>query len=170
MNNLDYIYQELGSDICLYPFFGAFYQTNGIYDPATGPVFNTVRPCSIIIPQHDEWNIENSSIQHSRNNTTWQQLRQDFLNGQFHCTNSCKSCSYNEQVGTTSPRQMSNQFFAQFLDFDIVDEVRSIANNNYQVTKLPSLDFYPSNYCNYSCVMCSPGASTQRLVFEIFIL
>lgn len=171
MNNIDKIYQELGENICLYPFFGAFYQTNNVIpaDELSKP--NSVRPCSIVMADDwSKWDIQDSSIVNGRNSLAWKRMRKDFLAGRFHEIYDCRSCSYNEKSGTTSPRQQNNKFLAQFLNVDIVQEVQNIVANDNQVHDILTLDYYPSNYCNYSCVMCAGGASSQRQTFEVKVL
>lgn len=168
MNSLEHIYQELGEHICLYPFFGAFYQTNDVVNPNT-IVPNTVRPCSVIrYDKLSDWNVENENITETRNNQRWRQLRQDFLDGKFHSIPDCQGCASNECAGATSPRVMNNQFYSQFLNFDIVDAVRNQIDNKCK--DIITLDYYPSNYCNFSCIMCAGGASSQRHTFEIKVL
>ena len=171
MNNLDTIYQELGENICLYPFFGAFYQTNNVIPIAQQGMPNSVRPCSIVMADDtNKWNITNDSIHDTRNAPVWKQMREDFIQNKFHDIYDCRSCSYNEKSGTTSPRQQNNKFLAQFLQSDIVTEVKQIINNNYNVHDIITLDYYPSNYCNYSCVMCAGGASSKRQTFEVQVM
>ena len=149
MNSIENIYQELGENICLYPFFGAFYQTNNVVPTAVESMPNSVRPCSIVMADdRHKWDIVNASVHNSRNTPAWKQMRQDFVDNKFHEIYDCRSCSYNEQSGTTSPRQQNNKFLAQFV----------------------TLDYYPSNYCNYSCIMCAGGASSQRQTFEVKVL
>lgn len=169
-NNLDHIYQELGEDICLYPFFGAFYQTNNVIPISQEGKPNSVRPCSIVMADDwTKWDIADNNIHAARNNPAWQQMRQDFMDGRFHEIFDCRSCSYNERSGTTSPRQANNKFLAQFLSIDIVEEVKRIMVDN-TVDDIITLDYYPSNYCNYSCIMCAGGASSQRQVYEVKVL
>lgn len=171
MNKLDHIYQELGEHICLYPFFGAFYQTNNVIPIQQEGAPNSVRPCSIVMSSDmNKWDILNQSIHESRNNPAWKQMREDFLNNKFHAIPDCQSCSSNEQAGATSPRQQNNHFLANFLNFDIVEEVKKIVKNNNTVDDIYTMDYYPSNYCNYSCIMCAGGASSQRQTFEVKIL
>lgn len=172
MNDLNNIYQELGEHICLYPFFGAFYQTNNVIPTTESGMNNSVRPCSIIMSE-DRWHWciqDHETITESRNNKNWKELRQKFLNGEFHNITECRSCSFNELAGTTSPRMMNNKFYSEFLSLDIVEEVKSIVANDNTVKDIITLDYYPSNYCNYSCVMCDAGASSQRHTFEVKIL
>jgi hypothetical protein len=171
MNEITHIYRELGEHVCLYPFFGAFYQTNNVIPIEQESKPNSVRPCSIVMSDNpDKWDIHNNSIVDGRNTIHWKKMREDFLAGQFHNIYDCRSCSYNEKSGTTSPRQQNNKFLAQFLKVDIVDEVKSIMANNNCVHDIITLDYYPSNYCNYSCVMCAGGASSQRQTFEVKVL
>ncbi len=171
MNDLDNIYQELGEHICLYPFFGAFYQTNNVVPIAQEGMPNSVRPCSIVMADDmNKWNITNDSIHDTRNAPVWKQMRQDFIQDKFHDIYDCRSCSYNEKSGVSSPRQQNNKFLAQFLQSDIVSEVYQIINDDYNVHDIITLDYYPSNYCNYSCVMCAGGASSKRQTFEVQVM
>lgn len=171
MNNLDTIYQELGENICLYPFFGAFYQTNNVIPIAQQGMPNSVRPCSIVMADDmNKWNITNNSIHDTRNAPVWKQMREDFIQDKFHDIYDCRSCSYNEKSGVSSPRQQNNKFLAQFLQSDIVSEVKQIINDDYNVHDIITLDYYPSNYCNYSCVMCAGGASSKRQTFEVQVM
>lgn len=171
MNNLDHIYQELGEHVCLYPFFGAFYQTNNVIPIKQKGAPNSVRPCSIVMsPDMSKWNIDNQSIHDTRNNSAWKQMRQDFVDDKFHNIPDCQSCSNNERAGATSPRQQNNSFLANFLKFDIVSEVKQIIANDNRVDDIYTMDYYPSNYCNYSCIMCAGGASSQRQTFEVKVL
>jgi len=170
-NSLDRIYRELGPDICLYPFFGAFYQTNNVIPKSESSMPNSVRPCSIVrAAERDKWDIVDNSISDARNSDAWKQMRADFLSGRFHDIHDCRDCSYNEKSGTTSPRQMNNKFFSEKFQIDIVDEVRKIQDNDLAVQDIIALDYYPSNYCNYQCVMCAGGASSQRQTFEVKFL
>ena len=171
MNSIENIYQELGENICLYPFFGAFYQTNNVVPTAVESMPNSVRPCSIVMADdRHKWDIVDASVHNSRNTPAWKQMRQDFVDNKFHEIYDCRSCSYNEQSGTTSPRQQNNKFLAQFLQTDIVSEVKHMMANNNTVEDIVTLDYYPSNYCNYSCIMCAGGASSQRQTFEVKVL
>jgi MoaA/NifB/PqqE/SkfB family radical SAM enzyme len=171
MNSIENIYQELGENICLYPFFGAFYQTNNVVPTAVESMPNSVRPCSIVMADdRHKWDIVDASVHNSRNTPAWKQMRQDFVDNKFHEIYDCRSCSYNEQSGTTSPRQQNNKFLAQFLQTDIVSEVKRMMANNNTIEDIVTLDYYPSNYCNYSCIMCAGGASSQRQTFEVKVL
>lgn len=171
MNKLDHIYQELGEHICLYPFFGAFYQTNNVIPIRQEGAPNSVRPCSIVMSNDmHKWDINNQSIHESRNNIAWKKMREDFLQNKFYEIVDCQSCSSNERSGATSPRQQNNHFMANFLNFDIAAEVKRIMANNNTVDDIYTMDYYPSNYCNYSCIMCAGGASSQRQTFEVKVM
>ena len=177
MNNIDNIYKELGEHICLYPFFGAFYQTNNVVPVDVENSANSVRPCSIVMADdsrnellREKWAVTNDSVRESRNSPVWKKMREDFVQGRFHEIHDCRSCSYNERSGTTSPRQQNNKFLSEFLQVDIVSEVKKIIANDYNVNDIITLDYYPSNYCNYACVMCAGGASSKRQTFEVKFL
>ena len=171
MNNLDTLYQELGSDICLCPFLGAFYQTNNVIPNTVPDMPNSVRPCSIVMSDNQhKWDITNNNVTDARNTDTWKNMRKEFIQGNFHKISDCRVCSHNEQVGATSPRQQNNQFLGNFLTIDIVDHIKTIIANDYIVNDIVTLDYYPSNYCNYSCIMCAGGASSKRQIFEVTVL
>jgi MoaA/NifB/PqqE/SkfB family radical SAM enzyme len=171
INQLDHIYNELGEKICLYPFFGAFYQTNNVVPTSVDSLPNSVRPCSIVMSNNrNKWDVINNSVVDSRNSENWRSIRQAMIDGQLEQISDCASCSRNEQAGATSPRQMNNKFYSEFLSVDIVKEVQEIVSNNNTVKDILTLDYYPSNYCNYSCVMCAGGASSQRQTFEVQVL
>jgi MoaA/NifB/PqqE/SkfB family radical SAM enzyme len=171
INKLEHIYNELGEKICLYPFFGAFYQTNNVVPTSVDSMPNSVRPCSIVISDNrNKWDVINGSVVESRNSENWRTIRQAMLNGQLDQISDCNSCSRNEQAGATSPRQMNNKFYSEFLSVDIVKEVQEIIANDNTVKDILTLDYYPSNYCNYSCIMCAGGASSQRQTFEVQVL
>lgn len=170
MNDLDRIYKELGPDICLYPFFGAFYSTTHVVAPSVTSKTSSVKPCCIVQSDNrQKWSITND-LHQSRNNVAWKKMRDDFINGRYHSIADCASCQRNEQQGATSPRLTGNQFLSEFLDFDIVDKVNSIVANANTVDNIYTLDYFPSNYCNYACIMCTGPASSQRQTFEIKVL
>jgi len=165
MNKLEEIYKELGKDICLFPYFGGFYQTNNVYGP--NPSINSVKPCSVIQDDSSQWKIiDSKSIIESRNTSAWKELRKNFSKGSCHDCEDCKVCSIAEKNGGHSARQLNNQYFAEHLNVDIINEVKNIINNDFNSDKILSLDYFPSNYCTYECVMCTGASSTARLTFE----
>jgi hypothetical protein len=170
VNSEQQIYQQLGKNICLAPFFGAFYQTNNVVSRNQDGIPNSVRPCSLITNNdRNQWDIANDSVSNTRNNETWKQLRKDMLAGRLFDLKECQVCTSNECNGATSPRQSNIKFLTQFSDTDLVQQVRDIEANDYESNSVISLDYYPSNFCNYSCIMCDAGASTQRMAYEIRI-
>ena len=167
MNDIDKIYKEFGKDICLFPFLAGFYQTNDVVDRSVETVHNSVRPCSLIRWEgHNPWLVDDSEIHTSRNKQVWRQLRKDMLDGKFKDLECCQTCSYIENLGGVSPRQNNNDFFVEFLDLDIAEELRTIIANEYQSDRVLLLEYFPSNYCNYECVMCGEGPSSRRHTFE----
>lgn len=165
MNSEQDIYKEFGDNICLQPFFGAFYQTVNIVDNGQSKN-NSVRPCCFIDAPPGKWDVENGSIIQSRNNSSWKQLRQKFIDGEYDSIPECSSCQNNEKLGIISARQRIVKYLCDVLDVDIVKEMKSIVNNN-TVDDIITLDYFPSNYCNLSCVMCFGGSSSSRHVFEL---
>jgi MoaA/NifB/PqqE/SkfB family radical SAM enzyme len=170
VNDLDNIYKELGKDICLMPFLAAFYQTHNVETIEDGKQPNFVRPCSLITGAPKKWAIVNQSVYESRNSPIWREMREQFAQGQFKSITECGICIHNELVGGTSPRKESNRALSHQLTIDIVDSVKQIIANDYYARDIYALDYYPSNYCNLECVMCSGGASSRRQVFEVKFL
>ena len=157
------LYDTYGERMCLAPFVNSFYSTCGVVAPDQ-TVVNHVRPCSII-QAGPQWDIQNNSITDSRNTAVWRNLRQSFLDGQL--TTVCSTCINAERVGASSPRQLNNDYLFEHLDIDIMSAVKQIVDNDLVADTVYALDYMPSNYCNYACVMCFSGASSQRYTFDI---
>ena len=157
------LYNKYGEKMCLAPFVNSFYSTCGVVG-LDQTVNNFVRPCSII-QAGERWNIQNSSITDSRNSDIWKNMRQSFLNGVM--PDLCGTCINAERVGASSPRQLNNEYLFEHLDVDIMAEVQQIVETGLVAGSVYALDYMPSNYCNYACVMCYAGASSQRHVFDI---
>jgi hypothetical protein len=162
-SDVETLYATYGDRMCLAPFINSFYSTCGIVKPDQ-TVVNHVRPCSIIRPS-DQWDIQNSNITDTRNNSVWRNIRQSFLNGEMPAD--CKTCIDAERVGASSPRQLNNEYLFEHLDVDIMAEVQRVIDAGLTAASVYALDYMPSNYCNYACVMCEGGASSKRFVFEL---
>lgn len=160
---VDKLYATYGDRMCLAPFVNSFYSTCGVVDPDQ-TVANFVRPCSVI-QAGPEWNVQDSNITDTRNTQVWKDLRQSFLDGRMSA--SCATCINAERVGASSPRQLNNAYLFEHLDIDILAEVKRIVDADLTATSIYALDYMPSNYCNYACVMCYSGASSQRYTFDI---
>jgi len=157
------LYAKYGDKMCLAPFVNSFYSTCGVVDPDQ-TVANFVRPCSVI-QAGSQWDIQDSTITDTRNNKVWQDLRQSFLDGQMPSV--CATCINAERVGASSPRQLNNEYLFEHLDIDILSAVEQIVNSGLTSRNIYALDYMPSNYCNYACVMCYSGASSQRYTFDL---
>ena len=157
------LYNKYGEKMCLAPFINSFYSTCGVVD-VEQTAHNFVRPCSII-QAGERWNIQNSNITKTRNNDIWKKMRQSFLDGVM--PDVCGTCINAERVGTNSPRQLNNEYLFEHLDTDIMAEIKHIVESGLVADRVYALDYMPSNYCNYACVMCYSGASSQRLIFDI---
>jgi sulfatase maturation enzyme AslB (radical SAM superfamily) len=157
------LYATYGDKMCLAPFVNSFYSTCGVVNPDQ-LVNNFVRPCSII--QTDaRWDVQNSNITQTRNTPIWKDIRQQFLDGCM--PDVCSTCNNAERAGSSSPRQLNNEYLFEHLDIDIMSEIQRILDSDLTADKVYTLDYMPSNYCNYACVMCYPGASSQRHTFSI---
>jgi len=161
--DVEQLYATYGEKMCLAPFVNSFYSTCGVVDPDQ-TVANFVRPCSVI-QAGPQWDIQDSNITNARNTQVWRDLRQSFLDGKMPM--SCGTCINAERVGASSPRQLNNAYLFEHLDIDIPAEVKQIVEAGLTVNGVYALDYMPSNYCNYACVMCYNGASSQRYTFDI---
>lgn len=160
-NNLNRIYEEFGENICLFPFMAGFYSINQWN-------YYSISPCSMI--KHEGWDIQDNSIKSTLNNDQWIDIRKNFIYGSCHTTGFCETCSLAEKNGGDSPRKLNNQYFSEHIASNIIDHIKSVIDNDYKVDKLLSMDFMPSNYCNYECIMCFGAASSSRSTFEIKVL
>lgn len=155
-NNLENIYQTFGENICLFPYMAGFYS---LVEPSF------VMPCSVVKVQG--WELQGQTILSSMNSPQWIELRKNFIQGSCHTTEFCGTCSVAEKNGGDSARKLNNQYFAEHISTNIIEYVSEIANNDFKITKVLNIDFCPSNYCNYECVMCFSGSSTKRATFEL---
>jgi hypothetical protein len=157
------LYDAYGQNMCLAPFFNSFYSTCGVVG-TDQTVVNYVRPCSVI-EAGTQWNVVNNNITESRNTTLWKDVRHSFLNGQL--PDLCTTCINAERYGSSSPRQLNNEYLFEHLDIDIIAELQRIIDADMFADKVYAIDYMPSNFCNYACVMCYSGASSQRYTFEL---
>jgi len=157
------LYETYGPKMCLAPFLNSFYTTNNVLQPGEA-AYNVVRPCSLI---QGDWSVKSSTLKESRNNDAWRNLRQKMLDGKLEEINMCDVCNNAERQGASSPRQLNNDYLFEHLDLDIMAELEKIIAAELVSDSVYAVDWMPSNYCNYACVMCSAGASSQRFTFEI---
>jgi MoaA/NifB/PqqE/SkfB family radical SAM enzyme len=169
MNNVDDIYSKFGENFCICPFLGGFYQSHHVTNSQSPSKPSTIVPCCMIAPKN-EFNLVDNNILASINQPVWKTIRQKFIEGKHREIPQCKICHDNEDLGVSSTRIGANLHYIHHCETDIIEEVETIVKNNYTVDKILSLDWYPSNYCNYSCIMCVGGASSSRMSFEIKIL
>jgi len=157
------LYETYGPKICLAPFLNSFYTTNNVLQPGEA-AYNVVRPCSLI---QGDWSVKSSTLKDSRNNDAWRDLRQKMLDGKLEEIRMCDVCNNAERQGASSPRQLNNDYLFEHLDLDIMAELEKIIAAELVSDSVYAVDWMPSNYCNYACVMCFAGASSQRFTFEI---
>ena len=158
------LYEKYGEKMCLAPFLNSFYSTTEVVE-INRSGYNNVRPCSLITGS--QWGVKNSNILETRNSDLWKNLRQSFLDGKMNQITECSSCINAERAGSSSPRQLNNDYLFEHLDIDIMAEIKKIIDAGLVADSIHAIDYMPSNYCNYACIMCASGASSQRLVFEI---
>jgi MoaA/NifB/PqqE/SkfB family radical SAM enzyme len=157
------LYKKYGEKMCLAPFLNSFYTTNNVLTPSKSS-HNVVRPCSVIT---GDWSINATSLKDARNNANWIKLREDMLHGRLNEIGNCEVCNTAERQGASSPRQLNNDYLFEHLEIDIMAELEKIVAADLVAESIYALDWMPSNYCNYACVMCHSGASSQRFTFEV---
>ena len=156
-DKLKEIYKEFGSNICLAPFFSAWYSSVS----NTGK--NTLRPCSVT---DGNWAVDSPTLLATFNNDKWRNLRKNFIDGSCTSTESCVGCAHAENINSSSFRQQVNKFTSEKIEIDLISSIHKIIDNNYHSDKIYILEYFPSNYCNYECIMCNSGASSRRATFE----
>lgn len=104
-----------------------------------------VRPCCVYVGSVDHVKI--NSLTHAFNNTKFQTLRQDLLNGKR--PTGCSKCWGNEQHGLTSNRHYHMSILKkELLTMDLDNPA------------IKSLDLKPGNTCNFKCRICNPVSSS----------
>lgn len=92
---------------------------------------------------------QNPSLLSAWNSDRMKELRQNMLNGKR--SNMCGQCYKYEQIGNSSARQQMNKEFAKHADkIDMTGE-----DGFLSVTAIPYLDIRFSNFCNFTCRICS---------------
>jgi MoaA/NifB/PqqE/SkfB family radical SAM enzyme len=153
------LYDAYGEKMCLAPYLNSFYATG-----SGNSKINNIRPCSLIA---GHWPVQNNSILESRNNEDWRKVREQFFKGNMDDVKECAVCINAERVGASSPRILNNEYLFEHLDLDILSEVQRIIDAGFTTDKLHAIEYMPSNYCNYACIMCNSAASSTRSVFEM---
>lgn len=125
-----------------------------------GPDGN-VLPCCSADQQQPFGNIEQDTVDQIRNNSKFQQLRQQMIQGEKHST--CERCYFLESQGHKSERTIQNRVWgnhAQQFDF---------TSTTTEQTPV-YLDIRLSNLCNLKCRMCSGyySSSIQQEENEIW--
>jgi len=170
MNDIDKIYKELGDGICLFPFIGGFYSTTDVRARGDNKVIpNSVSPCCVWQNNEDNpWQVaEGATIAETRNSADYRRIREMFLAGKWKDISGCNACHIAEQYSNSSTRTVNNVYFAENIDEDIIALIKEMQTNNFTSNSIKQLDYFPSNYCDYECVMCFGGASSKRNTFEI---
>lgn len=148
------VYEEFGDQICLYSYLGAYYDGKNIY------------PCTEIIDKTHEWKVSWNIKETFQNSQTWIDLRKHYSKSSCHENEWCKVCSINEKNNFRSSRQAGNQLFTEIFPAELISTIKKIIANDFRSPNIIYFHWFPSNYCNYECIMCSGAASSKRLNFE----
>lgn len=169
-STVEQIHQRFGSEFCVCPFLGAFYQSHRVVGHVSKDT-STIVPCSVFDwdGRSDTHDVINDSILDSVNTPVWRKVRQQFTEGDYWNISQCRTCHDAERMGGNAPRIGALKHYVQHYHGDIIADIEQIIAQDYKTHKIVSLDWYPSNYCNFSCVMCAGGASSSRMTYEIKI-
>lgn len=141
--------------LCLYPFTHLFMtqlQTDSEY---------RLNCCSV--NNNDEMHCNGSLIE-NYNSDYFRELRKAHYEGRGLDHPHCRVCKQSEMRTGTSARISNNKHFAKQLDFDFEQSIENMRQRDFNILieDILSMEYMPSNYCNYACIMCSSFASTQR--------
>jgi MoaA/NifB/PqqE/SkfB family radical SAM enzyme len=129
---------EFSSSHCIYPWINLLINNLG-----------DMSPCCLF--EATISNINNSSIVDVYLGNSMQQLRKEFLDGNY--PPSCSACWKNETVGIPSMRQVAKHKFKEIyykIDYEKEDF------NNLQI-----FDLKIGNSCNLACKICNPASSSK---------
>ena len=110
----------------------------------------SIDPCCMS-KNHALGHITNTKISDAFNNEKMQELRTSLISGIKHPA--CTICWQREEKNLTSIRQHNAKRLKQQFLTQLVDE-----------PKITSLDIKFNNTCNFSCLICNPGASSMRAI------
>lgn len=145
--------------LCLYPFSHVFVtqlKTDSEY---------RLNCCSV--NNLDEMH-SNGSILENYNSEYFRNLRAEHIAGRGLEHPHCRVCRESEERTGNSPRIANNRHLSKQLgkDFDKLIEKIRVQDLRLMLDDITSMEYMPSNYCNYACIMCSAFASSQRALME----
>jgi MoaA/NifB/PqqE/SkfB family radical SAM enzyme len=73
----------------------------------------------------------------------------------------CSQCWRDEKINAESLREKTLKSFLVNYDIEIEKIITEIQQQNYEVDQILSFEFFPSNFCNFQCVMCNSGVSSS---------
>lgn len=150
---LDEIYKEFGEQICLFTYFGGYFDGDSLY------------PCTEIHSGDAKWVVDTGDIKSTFSNDHWRDLRRHYASKTCHDNKYCHVCSFNEQNNFSSSRLAGNRFFAEIIPEGLIETIRDVQKNNFD-SEIKYFHWFPSHYCNFECIMCSKASSTRREAFE----
>jgi len=98
--------------------------------------------------EYDIESVKKSSLESVFDSQPWIDIRKDFIDGKRH--DGCRHCWKLEDQGIMSNRQWHLDFYEKAMF--VGDWIKNL--------KLRSLDYRPSNICNFKCRICSPSSSS----------
>ncbi len=129
---------NFSDSFCIYPWINLRISTTGDIGPC----------CSF---QKSFTNLNQTTIKEAYQSNFMQELRQDFLNGEY--PSSCSTCWKEEAIGKSSRRQLGKYKFKEIY-YKLDYQKENI--NNFQ-----SVDLSLGNSCNLSCKICNRQSSSS---------
>jgi MoaA/NifB/PqqE/SkfB family radical SAM enzyme len=138
INNTGGLDFEFSTSHCIYPWINLLIDNLG-----------DISPCCLF--KGTISNINNSNLKEVYHSKTMQDLRKQFLIGEYPST--CSTCWRNESVGIPSMRQVAKHKFREI--YYKIDYEREDFDN------LQIFDLKIGNSCNLACKICNPAASSK---------
>jgi len=129
---------------CLFPFYAFYYRGDD----------NKIGACCMQKPMISK--LGHDSIEKWWTGPDAQKIRQQFIDGEW--PDSCKICKKQEEAGQeTIAKRWGRQFLYKIgANYDDIDVVKGNSTGDPFF-----VDYRPDNFCNLSCSMCNPGASSN---------
>lgn len=161
-DTLEQVYKNFGENICLFPFLSVLLVTW-----ATDKKTFSIAPCTVGSEselQNAGINDAGSSIIDSYNKQEFLNFRQAHFDGKGLDHPYCKTCKNNESNNAMSARKSNNRHLVDLVGPRVLDILQRIKQNENRIhiDDIVTSEYMPSNYCNFACLMCFPGASSKR--------
>jgi len=142
--------KKFGKTFCVMPFFNMFTTTF-----SANQAQKSLQPCCAF----DELITLDKDYLTAFNDQRLKVLRSNLLNNIKD--KGCSQCWREEEINTESLREKTLKSFLVNYDIEIEKIITEIQQQNYEADQILSFEFFPSNFCNFQCVMCNSNVSSS---------